>query len=247
VDAREAQEKLRSFIKEWIDSGFHPDGSEWPNERNFAPKSCRAVWNFDDGKPNLYHPPQAVTAMARFCNGALQVRGNSYLIVGHEEANTSGRVSVTVGPRGGIQYEPTMRGVDTDPETLAAGMFLYFYSSEWPYRLMRCHHCGVFSVPARKLRSSYVRGWHCNRCSRKVSAMVSVADSRKARRDKWLKLAVDAVTRWEETPQKQDRIEWIKNAVNKGLPLMDRIKRNTITRNLKEIENRAKGDEHAES
>ena len=61
---------------------------------DFAPKSCRKEWSFDDGKPNLFPPPRAVKAMANFCNGSLLVRDNSYLVVGHEKANTSGSVSV---------------------------------------------------------------------------------------------------------------------------------------------------------
>jgi hypothetical protein len=245
VDAGEVQRQLGSYIEEWIDSGFHEDGSEWPYERNFAPKSSRAVWSLDDGEPNLCPPPQAVKAMARFCNGTLQVRGNSYLIVGHEEANTSSSVSVSIGPRGGIQYEPTTQCRDGDAETMAAGMFLFFYHSEWLYRLMKCRQCGVFAVPDRKPRKSYVRGWHCRPCGRTVSATISVAERRKDQRKKWFNLAVDAVRRWEQRPRDQNRIEWIKDEVNKGLRLVDQIKRNTITHNLKDIEARAKGDDHA--
>ena len=130
---------------------------------------------------------------------------------------------------------------------MAAGMFLFFYHSEWLYRLMKCRQCGVFAVPDRKPRKSYVRGWHCRPCGRTVSATISVAERRKDQRKKWFNLAVDAVRRWEQRPRNQDRIEWIKEEVNKGLRLVDQIKRNTITHNLKDIEARAKGDDHAES
>jgi hypothetical protein len=242
VDARVVQQKLRLFIEEWINSGFHPDGSEWPNDRNFAPKSCRKVWSFTDGKPNLFPPPLAVTAMAKFCNGALLVNGNSYQIVGHEEANTNSRVSVFIGPQGGIQYEPTSGSANDDPETMAAGIFLMFYRSKWLYRLMMCHHCGAFEVPKRVPRTSYVRGWHCIACSRKVPAFVSVNNSRMKRREEWLTLAVKACQKLKSRPQKADRVAWITSEVNTGLEALrsrERIKRNTITRNLTEIEKRA--------
>jgi hypothetical protein len=239
ADVRAVQREICSYLEEWIDSGVQTDGSERPYERNFAPKSCRKAWSFEDGKPNLFPPSRAVKAMAKFCNGSLMVRENSYLIVGHEEANTSGSVSVSIGSRGGIEYEPTFGSVSDDPEVAAAGMFLEFYRSEWLFRLMQCRHCRKFAVPNRKPRNSYVRGWLCSKCSKTVPAAAATENSRRCRHKQWFDLAVDACIELNVLSLERrgiDRVAQITEKVNAGLPLMDRIKRNTITRNLAEID-----------
>lgn len=238
VEVGEVRRELAHFLGEWIESGIQTDGSESPYERRFAPKSCREEWSFDDGKPNLFPPPRAVKAMANFCNGSLLVRDNSYLVVGHEKANTNGSVSVLIGSRGGIEYEPTFSSLSEDPETVAAGMFLTFYRSEWLFRLMRCRHCCKFSVPRRRPRKNYVRGWLCSRCAKTVPAAVAVKNSRQFRHQQWFNLAVDAHIALNATPSQGDSIDRaakITEKVNAGLPLFDRIKRNTITKNLAEI------------
>jgi hypothetical protein len=239
VDVRAVQREMRSYLEEWIDSGILTHGSERPYERNFAPKSCRKVWSFEDGKPNLFPPPRAVKAMAKFCNGSLMVRENSYLVVGHEEANTNGSVSVSIGSQGGIEYEPTFGSVSDDPEVVAAGMFLDFYRSEWLFRLMQCRHCRKFAVASKKPRNSYVRGWLCSKCSKTVPAAAATENGRKCRHQRWFDLAVEACIGLNVTPFERrgiDRVAQITENDNAGLPLMDRIKRNTITRNLTEIE-----------
>jgi hypothetical protein len=242
VEVGAVRRELAHFLGEWIESGIQSDGSERPYERSFAPKSCRKEWSFDDGKPNLSPPPRAVKAMANFCNGSLLVRDNSYLVVGHEKANTSGSVSVVIGSRGGIEYEPTFSSLSDDPETVAAGMFLTFYRSEWLFRLMRCRHCCKFSAPRRRPRRNYVRGWLCSKCARTVPATVAMKNSRQSRHQQWFNLAVDACIALNTTPSQGgaiDRTAQITERVNAELHLFDRIKRNTVTRNLGEIERAA--------
>jgi len=242
VEVRAVQRDLAHFLGEWVESGIQADGSERPYERCFAPRSCRKEWSFDDGKPNLFPPPRAVKAMANFCNGSLMVRDNSYLVVGHGEANTSGSVSVLIGSRGGIEYEPTFSSLSDDPETVAAGMFLTFYRSEWLFRLMSCRHCRKFSVPKRRPRKSYVRGWLCSKCIKTVPATAAMKNSRQSRHQQWFNLAVDAYIALNASSSEEygvDRAAQLTEKVNAGLPITNRIKRNTITRNLAEIERTA--------
>jgi hypothetical protein len=134
-------------------------------------------------------------------------------------------------------------------EHVAAGLFLCFYRSEWLFKLMQCRHCRSFDVLNKhKPRKSYVRGWHCPKCSRTVSATLAVEKSRVARRKVWFDLAVKALQEWDTKPRKADHVAWITERVNEGLPkYLDHIKRNTITRNLTEIEEHAREDKHAES
>jgi hypothetical protein len=223
VDPSEVQKMVRSYVDEWINSGFQPDGSERPYRRNFAPK-----WNFEDGKTNLLPAPRAVCAMARFCGGSLSVpggRGGSYIVVDSQRAS-----SVAIGPQGGVQssFESSS---DDDSELLAASLFLHFYDSEWIFRLMRCAHCEVLAVPIKTPKQTYLRGWHCRSCMRKAPAMISTARARQQERDTWLELVRLAVIAYESKRPAGDRARWILSKVQGKMPAkMPAIKRNRVTR-----------------
>jgi hypothetical protein len=67
-------------------------------------------------------------------------------------------------------------------------------------------------------------------------------NSRQSRHQQWFKLAVDACIALNAMPCQGgaiDRTAQITERVNAELPLFDRIKRNTVTRNLGEIERAA--------
>lgn len=252
------QKFLRSFLEEWINTGFHADGSEWPDERNFAPKIPPPEMNWEGwsekgGLPDRIQPPHALEAMAKFCNGTLQVNCGSgtYDIVSHREAETDSSVTVFIGPKGGILYEPTSSETHRhDPEMVAAGMFLMLYrsGSEWLFRLMQCRQCGSFDV-VKKPRKSYIDGWYCSKKCRNVKAMKTTEKNRQALRDRWFNLAVDALAQWNAmTPKpRADRTAWITEQVNNGpKPSRDGvIKRHTITHNLNEIEAEVERRNHA--
>ncbi len=278
--AAAVQREFRQYLEEWIQTGFQPDGSEWPEQRNFAPPQSAEPFS---GKPF----PRALESLAKFWNGSLLVAinksaGSSYLIVPSQRANADNdppaRLSVEIGPQGGFGYQPSMskrraylaseheqenppelKGLriadrskyvsePVNPEPVAAGLFENFYRSEWLFRLMQCQHCRSFAVP-NKPRKSYVRGWHCRKCSSKVTAAKATERSRKQQRDNWLNLAVDACARWDAMSRKPrfDRIQWITEEINKKLRWANRIKRQTITRNLSEIEKQVRERNHAES
>jgi hypothetical protein len=80
-----------------------------------------------------------------------------------------------------------------------------------------------------------------------IKDFLSVNKRRAEERREWLALAVETCKRWHAKPQKTDRVAWITEKVNDGLEAHSsgkRIKRNTITRNLPEIEKLAKGNDH---
>jgi hypothetical protein len=250
------QKFLRSFLEEWINTGFHADGSEWPDERNFAPKILPPEiswegWSEKGGLPDRIQPPHALEAMAKFCNGTLQVNCGSgtYDIVSHREAETDSSVTVFIGPKGGILYEPTSSETHRhDPEMVAAGMFLMLYrsGSEWLFRLMQCRQCGSFDV-VKKPRKSYIDGWYCSKKCRNVKAMVTTEKNRESKRKRWFGLAVDACARWDAMSPKPraERIVWITEQVRSKLTLANKIARNTITHNLSEIEKQVRERDHA--
>lgn len=250
------QKFLRSFLEEWINTGFHADGSEWPDERNFAPKILPPEMNWEGwsekgGLPDRIQPPHALEAMAKFCNGTLQVNCGSgtYDIVSHREAETDSSVTVFIGPKGGILYEPTSSETHRhDPEMVAAGMFLMLYrsGSEWLFRLMQCRQCGSFDV-VKKPRKSYIDGWYCSKKCRNVKAMVTTEKNRESKRKRWFGLAVDACARWDAMSPKPraERIVWITEQVRSKLVLANKIARNTITHNLSEIEKQVRERNHA--
>ncbi len=241
VDPRETQKVLVSYLEEWIDSGRQSDGAERPYDRNFAPKSSRKIWNFEDGKPNLLPPPHAVVAMSNFFNGVPMVRDRHYLIHRSAEAHSTGSVSILIGGQGGIHFEPTRETGKTTPESFAAGLFLQFYRSEIIFRLMQCKNCRSFAVHDRP-RQSYVRGWHCPKCIKKVPALISSDKARKSKRERWFNLAVEACFKLDaarEGPESEKLILSITEKVNSRLSLQNRIKRHTIARNLKDIRDAA--------
>jgi hypothetical protein len=159
-----------------------------------------------------------------------------------------------------------------DPELIATAFFMSFYKSEFVFRLMRCNKCKVYKVLEHPPQKTYRYGWHCKDCRGKVTAYRFLKKSRAAAREKWMNLAVGACRAWdakssrakhtvhvpeqysdgspfmreptelEKKHQKADKINSIFNYVNASLGWKDKIKRNTITRNLTEIELRAKGE-----
>src|ERR1700738_1251428 len=64
---RALQQELRSYLEEWIESGYRADGSEEPHTRNFSPKSVPGP----NGAPELAPAPRALLAIAKLWNGQL--------------------------------------------------------------------------------------------------------------------------------------------------------------------------------
>lgn len=255
-DLPKAQELVRSYVDEWIESGVRDDKSEWPKTRRFAPQV--GLLEAVAGKP-VPPSPSAVCAMARLLgsNEEPQIRdyGNGemeYVVSAH------GKFKFTIYPKGGLDFGASLTA-RAGYELEAANLFLEFYRSEWVFRLMKCRKCEIYAVPTRKVgeenqkawpREQYVRGWHCPKCSGSASATASVEKSRDDRRTEWLGFAAIECGKWDAMTRKPsgfDKAQWIADQVNKKLPWSGHIKRQRITRNLNEIEEAARERNHAKS
>lgn len=222
---------FREFVDAWIDSGFQPDGSEAPEKRTYATWGGQVIFQSLEGLLNSVHV--IVKSREQFVFG-LQAKNS-------QQTPLRGSLSFMFDLRGGIRANPVMFRGHLKPNELAAMGFLYFWNSGQLFTIMRCTHCGVFTIP-RKVRKSYVRGWHCERCRNSASAKAATADARKSIRDRWFALAVSAYLEFgrQRRRAKNDQVEFIRKRVNDGLPPLQRIKRNTITHNLTEIQAAAK-------
>jgi hypothetical protein len=152
-------------------------------------------------------------------------------------------------PRGGIRADPVVFRGHLKPRELAAMGFLYFWNSGQLFTIMRCAHCGIFAIP-RNVRKSYVRGWHCEQCRNSASAKAATAAYRTNSRARWFSRAATAFREYESSPRltTTNRVLFIRDRVNEGLPAYQRITRNMITRNLTKIQAAAEGrDKNAES
>ncbi len=229
--SNEAQELFRRYVGAWIDSGFLPDGSEMPETRTYATWGGQAVFQSLEGLLNSFHVIEGPPEQTIF---GLQAKNS-------KQTPLRGSLRFMFDPRGGIRAVPVVFRGHLKPEELAAMGFLYFWNSGQLFTVMRCAHCGIFSIP-RKVRKSYKRGWHCEHCRNIGSAKAATADTRKAFRERWFKRAVDAYQEFDRHHRRanNDRIVFITKRVNDGLP-RDKIKRNTITHNLAEIRAAAEG------
>jgi hypothetical protein len=223
MQSREAQLAFRDLVHAWIASGFQPNGSEQPERRDIRAEGCLAIL-------------EAVHGLFR-CQLDLP-EGPIIFPLAKERYPNTGSLSIRLDPRGGIEAVPILFRGHLKPEELSAYGFYLFWREPWLFTVMRCAHCKVFALPRRTPRRTYIRGWHCERCRNTVSAIVATADARRAIRDRWLRLAVEAWLEYEQQRRRStnDRVVFVMERVNKRLPYADRIKRNSITRNRAKIQ-----------
>ncbi len=223
---------FRQYVGAWIDSGFQPNGSEAPETRTYATWGGQLVFQSLEGLLNSFQviegPPEQ-TIFGLQANNSKQLR-------------LRGSLRFMFEPRGGVRADPVVFRGHLKPRELAAMGFLYFWNSGQLFTIMRCAHCGIFALP-RKARKSYVRGWHCERCRNSASAKAATAEYRKNSRVRWFSRAVTAYREYESSPRlaRTNRVLFIRDRVNAGLPAYQRIKRNTITHNLVKIQAATEG------
>lgn len=265
VHIQEAQRLLRQHVSAWIESGFRFPKDEiekaegekelspmppWatatkrtlgeePEHRSYETSECEAVFKAMEGLLNC-----TLHVVRRSSSPSLFIFQANY----HECQHPRGLLSMIVKPSGGIEASPGLVERYPSPNDLAAWAFFIFWKSPWLFTLMRCANCSIFAVPP-KARKRYVRGWHCEQCRNSASAKAATAATRKSIRDRWFARAVDAYLEFDRQPRraKSDRVEFIKKRVNDGLSALHKIKRNTITRNLANIQAAAVGrDQNAQ-
>jgi transposase-like protein len=240
---RSIQRQLRAYIDEWIDSGFHSDGSEFPSKRNFKPEfrnngdgtdTSRPKWN---SPPEAYAPaPAAISAIARLHRGKAVPFGAHYEIEIEKDAESP--VAMSISSRGGVDYFLRREWLGSTDGLRAAQIFYWFFRSGFVFLLMRCNRCKALSMPKTKPRRKYERGWHCDKCRNSAAAQAATDAKRAQQRERWFALAVDAYREYRSKPRRSthDVSAFLAERVNKSLPYSSRIKRNTITRNLTKIQ-----------
>jgi hypothetical protein len=235
-EAAAVRGELILMLEEWIWTGFQADGSEMPGERNFAPKQ-----NYDSPNFELHPAPKALKAMADYLGGNLMLIPEksgelAYVISVIPDSAPNSKTSgfaVDIGSKGGFRYRPATRH-QADPKSIAGGMFMQFYRSEWLFSLMQCRRCRKFAMPTSKPRKRLERGWNCPKCSHAAPNEAKRDDRRKELR----RLTSEACARWDAMPQgrqRGERVVWLAGKVNENMPMGDHITRNTITRILKDI------------
>jgi len=239
-EAAAALTTLQGAINFWIDTGFRSKeskGSETPTGRHLP----------------THEGPGVLLDIARLlnCDDPVSTEAGVWTFQAsqHRKKNPlCGLLAMRMEPRGGFRFAPILFGHAWPGNMLAAWAFYFFWQQDtWRFRLMRCAHCRFFSIPERKTRKSYVRGWHCERCRNSASAKAATANLRDSLRKRWFARAVSALLEYEGGPRRagNDLVQFITDRVNAGLKPTNRIKRNTITRNLAAIRQMAERQKRA--
>jgi hypothetical protein len=242
---RAVQQALRFNLTQWIESGFQPDGSEVPLRRNL--------------KPNRGQRPPVVDSMARLLSGRSPVidtrNGDAVYVLDEFDqgfpafkiGKPKARPITAICGDGSFVFD-FKPYAPFAPEDYAALAFMRFCQSDWKTLLMQCRQCRSFAV-LNKPRKSYEHGWYCSKKCRNVNAKKTTEKNRKNHHDRWFGLAVDACARWDAMTRKpkQDTASWIYDEIKEHLPLVDRIHRQSIKRNLSEIEKQVRERNRAKS
>jgi hypothetical protein len=239
-ESRDGQKLFCQYVGAWIDSGFQPDGSEERERRTYATWGGQVIFQSLGRLLNSFDVIEGPPAQTIF---GLQARNSKHTPL-------LGSLRIWFDPKGGIRADPVVFRGYLEAKELAAYGFFLFWQSQWLFTIMRCANCGKFDIPERKPRSSYIRGWHCEVCRNSASAKAATADARKSMRNRWFELAISASREYDRRSRRSgnDRVRFVTTRVNRDLPALQRIKRNTISRNLAKIqaeagrrENNAKG------
>lgn len=236
-EAAAALTMLQGAVNFWIDTGFHPKGGEAPASRHFPTGEL----------------PEALLHIARLlnCDDPVSTEAGVWTFQASQHTKKNplyGLLALRMEPHAGFRFAPVLFRNAWPGNMLAAWAFYFFWQQDtWRFRLMRCAECGIFSIPGRKPRKSYVRGWHCERCRDSASAKAATRRTRKKFRERVLASAVGAYLEYESEPRRtgNDLVQFLTDRVNAGLKPTNRIKRNTITHNLAAIRQKAKRQNRA--
>jgi hypothetical protein len=210
--------ELRGLVDEWLASGRHPDGVEEPKAR---------ILN---------------SAGSAFHAMELWAFSHSSRVIPFP----SGELLVTVG-----WPELRMNGQD-DPKADAIDearrIFVLLMDASVKFALFKCGEpsCGCYYILERP-RGTYKRGTYCPQHRRRVSALRGTKEKRDRERNAALEIAADAHWNWPSLTERTRAKHKTKKAYIASKLTNAGFTAKWVTRNLTEIENRAKGDDHAES
>jgi len=229
---------LRSFIDEWIDTGFQSDGTERPYQRNFRlrnRKEGESPWEYFIDAP-MVEAPRSLQAVVRLFRGELIVPiGTRFYQI--QSAYGSCAV-VPIQLDGTVEFINDAFFAEANAETCAARIFLKLLSSEARYTLMRCNQCRKLFAPKRKPAKIYIRGWYCKFCRNSAAAGAATSAARKHKTEQRLALAANAFLDFHRRPRRTTAscTQHIVEQMNSRLPWQMRAKKNWVTRNLTNIQ-----------
>jgi hypothetical protein len=207
VAALQARDLLRSYLDQWLATGFTGDVEEPSNRRlQDTADAYHAVQSYCEK-----YPPRIVPAD----DGLFALFGSQ--IIGNWKE--------------GIRVDDPLANAEDE----AARIFTLLIDAPWRDQVYKCRRCGKYGVLSRKPITIYKKGMHCPDCRHSATAERSTATLLKDQLEERLRLARAAWREWK--PKHGDRKAWTLHRVNQGLKNGERIKINWITWHLKEIEN----------
>ncbi len=210
--------ELRGLVDEWLASGRRPDGVEEPKARNL--KKAEYAYQAMTDWAFSHKPPLFPTTS-----------GDMIVAFGWSEWRTNG------------QDDPK-----TDAREEARRIFVLLMNSVVKYALFKCGetNCGCYYILERP-RGTYKRGTFCPQHRRRVSALRGTKEKRDQERSAALEIAVDAHRNWPNlTERTRAKYKTEKGYIANKLFHLG-LTAKWVTRNLSEIENRAKESDHAKS
>jgi hypothetical protein len=207
--------ELRRLVDEWLDSG-RSGGIEMPKTRT------------------LENTPTAYSEMNRWLG---RNRPVSF-------ATPSGEIRYMIGPNS-FPADGQCNSIRESKEA-ARRMFVLLMDSPVKYALFRCHKadCGRYYILERP-RGTYKRWTYCPQHRTRVSALRGTKEKRERERIGALEIASNALGAWPGlTKRTRAKHKTAKGYIASKLSHLG-LTAKWVTRNLSEIENRAKGDDHA--
>lgn len=256
---------FRTFTSEWIDSGFAENGSEYPSQRNFAPKWGATVLPGAEAdraplvERDTFRIPHAVQAMAKCVNGRVQVdapRGTeSKYLVFHDDAGSgfgkppqmfiepgggfSYRRAIELPHSGGTRKAGTSEGQETkDHEEYLAIVAASLFMDFYQSEWRFClMRCQRCGVFVIPNRKPRKRYEYGWHCENCRSAGTATARMLRVTKQQRQRWLALAAEAWLRwRPKNGERSLWIAEEVNKRLPKNDpRIRRNSVTHNATTI------------
>lgn len=257
--ALEIHQHFKHFVEEWIESGIGEHGEEWISKRSLVKREQFSVF---DGE--LYHrvknnkPVESIPAVVNalgelFSSHVVSFNQHaahpSFRLIGTGDSLNIGfdlLIYSFAGPKGGIQFEPKI-WAERPPRLIAAWLFMEFFRSELPTRIMQCRSCKCFFIPSRKQKDFYLQGWHCPQHSKNAASSRSVEKGRKKSLQRKIEAAASSKNELVDRMVNNPTHDQIADDACLKLALKDHFKGFFVKKHIKKIEIEARRQRNAKS
>jgi hypothetical protein len=210
---------LRGLCDEWLDTGLHANGEEYPFERN----------------PN--QTPNAAQICQDFLakNPWMTMLGSGFHRVSLPTASADTVLSILISGELAAPEKWREYAVET---------FIGFLGTSRCLHFAKCRGCGQYFDLKRKPKKVYSGGWHCTGCQKEIAASRAASATMKARtvlQFERYELAAHAWAKWKEDSAEPDS-SWILTQATFDSPHTVKrlgLKANWITLHREEIQKMA--------